>query len=54
VPLPHEAIDGCRFHPRCTLRVERCLAETPLLLAVASDHSAACWRADEIVNGESR
>jgi oligopeptide transport system ATP-binding protein len=34
---------GCAFHPRCAFRVERCLKETPDLLAVGGTQRAACW-----------
>jgi oligopeptide/dipeptide ABC transporter ATP-binding protein len=35
---------GCRFHPRCPFKVERCLRELPPLLEVRPGHYAACWR----------
>lgn len=38
---------GCSFAPRCPLRFEKCDQE-PRLLPVAPDHTAACWRADEV------
>jgi oligopeptide/dipeptide ABC transporter ATP-binding protein len=38
---------GCRFHPRCPFRVDRCLRESPDLREVAPGHAAACHRADE-------
>jgi oligopeptide transport system ATP-binding protein len=40
-PNPVDPPDGCRFHPRCPLAVERC-AEAPELLAWLPDHHAAC------------
>ena len=33
---------GCRFHPRCPWKVERCLAESPTLEPVRPDHAVAC------------
>jgi len=33
---------GCRFHPRCPWKVERCLAESPALERVRPDHEVAC------------
>jgi len=39
---------GCAFSPRCPLRVEKCDQE-PNLLKVEPDHTAACWRADEVL-----
>ena len=38
---------GCAFNPRCTQAVDRCRAERPGLRAVAPDHAAACWLAEE-------
>ncbi|MBM3925640.1 MAG: ABC transporter ATP-binding protein [SAR202 cluster bacterium] len=38
---------GCRFHPRCPLRFDRCIMEAPGLLAVASDHQSRCWLVDK-------
>lgn len=32
---------GCRFHPRCPWVVDRCLRESPELLALAPGHLAA-------------
>jgi oligopeptide/dipeptide ABC transporter ATP-binding protein len=34
---------GCAFHPRCPFSIQRCLEETPALLAVGSSQRAACW-----------
>jgi oligopeptide/dipeptide ABC transporter ATP-binding protein len=33
---------GCRYYPRCPIRVERCVTEDPALRAVAGPHEAAC------------
>ncbi len=33
---------GCRFHPRCPWRVDRCLHESPELNAVLPGHAVAC------------
>ncbi len=38
---------GCRFHPRCPLRIERCQHEAPPLVEHAPNHWAACFRAGE-------
>ena len=35
---------GCAFHPRCPVKVERCLAQRPDLLPAAT-WEAACWLA---------
>jgi peptide/nickel transport system ATP-binding protein len=40
---------GCRFHPRCSYVMERCLVDVPQLEAVANDrgHRAACHLDEE-------
>jgi peptide/nickel transport system ATP-binding protein len=51
IPGSTAAIAGCRFAPRCRLRVEReledCERAAPPLVALASDHAARCWLAAE-------
>jgi oligopeptide/dipeptide ABC transporter ATP-binding protein len=34
---------GCKFHPRCRFRVERCSLEEPPLEEVATGQEARCW-----------
>jgi oligopeptide/dipeptide ABC transporter ATP-binding protein len=34
---------GCRFHPRCKFKVERCLRDDPPLMDVGPEQEAACW-----------
>jgi oligopeptide/dipeptide ABC transporter ATP-binding protein len=34
---------GCRFHPRCPFRIEKCFRDEPRLQEVAPNQSAACW-----------
>src|SRR6184192_1819157 len=34
---------GCRFHPRCRFRIERCFHDDPSLMDVGPDQDAACW-----------
>ena len=34
--------EGCRFHDRCPVRIERCLTESPELRPVGPNQSAAC------------
>ena len=41
---------GCRFAPRCPLRVEKC-EESPPLREIVSGHRVACWRAEEQLVG---
>jgi oligopeptide/dipeptide ABC transporter ATP-binding protein len=31
LPKPGERVEGCRFHPRCPARFERCVRERPVL-----------------------
>ena len=47
VASPLNPPPGCRFHPRCPLRIERCQHEAPPLLEHAPGHWAACFRAGE-------
>jgi len=39
---------GCRFHPRCPLAIEKCKTEVPPLIQVANDHRSACWRWQDV------
>lgn len=39
---------GCRFHPRCPLAVDKCRQEVPPLEQVAPDHRTACWRWQDV------
>jgi oligopeptide/dipeptide ABC transporter ATP-binding protein len=34
---------GCKFHPRCKFRIDRCLTEEPELEVVDPDQRARCW-----------
>ncbi len=34
---------GCRFHPRCAKKVERCDKEEPPLVEVEKGHYVSCW-----------
>jgi oligopeptide/dipeptide ABC transporter ATP-binding protein len=34
---------GCKFHPRCRFRVDRCLEEEPPLEEVDAGQRARCW-----------
>jgi oligopeptide/dipeptide ABC transporter ATP-binding protein len=47
VPSPVNPPEGCRFHPRCPLRMElgnpeRCSAETPVLVDAGNNQLVAC------------
>jgi oligopeptide transport system ATP-binding protein len=44
--LPPDLIElqsGCPFYPRCSYRIDRCLAELPPLDPVGLGHEIACW-----------
>ncbi|PYQ63187.1 MAG: hypothetical protein DMF54_17415, partial [Acidobacteria bacterium] len=34
---------GCKFHPRCRFKVDRCLTEEPPLGEVDPEQLARCW-----------
>ena len=34
---------GCKFHPRCRFRIDRCLTEEPPLDEVDPGQLARCW-----------
>jgi len=34
---------GCRFHPRCPFRIEKCYKDEPTLKEMAPNQRAACW-----------
>jgi oligopeptide/dipeptide ABC transporter ATP-binding protein len=34
---------GCKFHPRCRFRIDRCLTEEPNLDGVGDGQRARCW-----------
>jgi oligopeptide/dipeptide ABC transporter ATP-binding protein len=42
VPSPLQPPSGCRFHPRCWLRIPICEEQDPVLQEVREGHSAAC------------
>jgi oligopeptide/dipeptide ABC transporter ATP-binding protein len=46
VPDPARPPTGCRFHPRCQYRFERCSADEPELLVLSDGRTAACWLHD--------
>ena len=44
--LPPDLVDapqGCPFVPRCSYKVDRCVAENPSLEPVKAGHTIACW-----------
>ena len=48
-PNPIDPPPGCHFHPRCPLKADICVTETPLLKVVAAGHRAACHFRDRPV-----
>jgi peptide/nickel transport system ATP-binding protein len=44
---------GCRFAPRCPLRIEACVEVLPPLVDIEPGHSSACIRAGEIARAGS-
>ena len=48
VPDPAAFPEGCRFHPRCPLAIDRCRSEVPLLREISPGHASACHRAEEV------
>jgi oligopeptide/dipeptide ABC transporter ATP-binding protein len=42
VPSPIEPPSGCRFHPRCPVRISICKKVDPTLHDIGSGHKAAC------------
>jgi peptide/nickel transport system ATP-binding protein len=49
VPDPSRPPSGCRFHPRCPERIDRCPVDDPVLERVGESHDAACWVAAGLV-----
>lgn len=40
LPRPEELVSGCRFHPRCSKKIDRCVAEVPASIAGVACHLA--------------
>jgi len=47
VPHASDWPTGCRFHPRCAQRLDRCSADVPPTFHADEHHQAACWLLDE-------
>jgi oligopeptide/dipeptide ABC transporter ATP-binding protein len=39
---------GCAFAPRCRYAIARCQNEIPPLMDVGTEHSSACWVAEQL------
>lgn len=48
VPSPDNFPSGCRFQDRCTLVIDKCRSDEPMLEKVGEGHTSACWRRDEV------
>jgi peptide/nickel transport system ATP-binding protein/oligopeptide transport system ATP-binding protein len=46
VPSPINPPSGCRFHPRCSSKMDICDKEVPELKEIAPDHFTACYLHD--------
>jgi oligopeptide/dipeptide ABC transporter ATP-binding protein len=42
-PDPAALPEGCAFHPRCPVRLEKCATERPRDTVVGTGHRTACW-----------
>jgi oligopeptide/dipeptide ABC transporter ATP-binding protein len=42
-PDPAALPEGCAFHPRCPVRLEKCATERPRDTVVGAGHRTACW-----------
>ncbi len=48
VPAPTNYPKGCHFCTRCTFAIEKCWNEQPPLIQIEPEHTASCWRVNEI------
>ncbi|MFM1653281.1 ABC transporter ATP-binding protein [Brevibacillus sp. B_LB10_24] len=46
VPSPMEMPKGCRFHPRCPCKLEKCASESPQMYPLSREHDVRCWLFD--------
>ena len=53
VPSPVNPPPGCRFHPRCPFRRERCEEKRPELRELQTGHWTACHFAEEVQRDHS-
>ena len=47
VPNPINPPSGCRFHPRCSKRMDTCDHRMPVLKKIGEDHLVACYLYDK-------
>ena len=50
LPEPSRRPPGCRFAPRCAMAQPACSEAVPVLESLATEHSAACFRAREFAS----
>lgn len=43
MPNLDDQIEGCRFHPRCPLAMDKCRVETPPSFEISKTRNAKCW-----------
>lgn len=48
-PLFSNLPQGCKFHPRCKFKIDRCLKKEPELQHVSDGHVSRCIRAKELI-----
>ncbi len=48
VPAPTHYPKGCHFCTRCTFAIEKCWNEEPPVEQIEPEHTASCWRVNEI------
>ncbi|HKX10987.1 MAG TPA: ABC transporter ATP-binding protein [Stellaceae bacterium] len=53
-PSPMSFPGGCRFHPRCPLRIDVCVAKSPPREPASGGGIVRCWRKAEVQQIEAR
>ncbi|MGB9790744.1 ABC transporter ATP-binding protein [Thermotoga caldifontis] len=54
VPDPLHFPPGCKFHPRCEFREERCTREEPELVEVGENHTVRCFFWQKVVEAKMK
>ncbi len=44
---------GCKFHPRCPFATDQCTTDEPPLVEYETNHSAACWHTDKVIEARA-
>jgi oligopeptide/dipeptide ABC transporter ATP-binding protein len=50
-PLFSDLPAGCKFHPRCKFKVNKCVVDEPALEDISAGHASRCIRAKELILG---